>query len=162
MDYFEMINSSKESELAYARWYSQLPDERKAKMLCDLFQFGIETVKYNAKKENPFLTESELLLRYMELNLKEEYPPETFAFIRKKMLERAEEEWKQRFRAMKKELGWTYDQLAKFMGAGSGDSVKASVSRKVPAFAKLAVCVFEALKTNLESNSQKSPDEADQ
>lgn len=29
------------------------------------------------------------------------------------------------------------------MGAGSGDSVKASVSRKLPAFAKLAVCVFE-------------------
>ncbi|MCB0579615.1 MAG: hypothetical protein KDD10_09950 [Phaeodactylibacter sp.] len=146
MDYFDTINSSKESELAYANWYSRLPDERKAKMLCDLFQFGIETIKYNAKKENPFLTESELLLLYMEFNLKDAYPPETFAFIRKKMLERAEEEWKQRFRAMKKELSWTYEEMARFMGASSGDSLKASVSRKLPGFAKLAVCVFEKMK----------------
>lgn len=60
--------------------------------------------------------------------------------------ERAEEEWKQRFRAMKKELGWTYEEMARFMGASSGDSLKASVSRKVPGFAKLAVCVFEQMK----------------
>ncbi len=146
MDFFDTINSSKESELAYARWYSQLPDERKAKMFFGLFQFGVETVKFNAKKENPFLTESELLLRYMEYNLKDAYPPETFAFIRRKMMERAEEEWKQRFRAMKKELGWTYEEMARFMGASSGDSLKASVSRKLPGFAKLAVCVFERMK----------------
>lgn len=153
MDYFDFVNSSKESELAYARWYSQLPDERKAKMLCDLFQFGIETVKYNAKKENPFLTESELLLQYMEYNLKGTYPPETFAFIREKMMERAEEEWKQRFRAMKKDLGWTYDEMARFMGASSGDSLKASVSRKLPGFAKLAVCIFEQMKSGVQKES---------
>ncbi len=146
MDYFDTINASRESELAHAEWYSKLPDERKAKMLCDLFQFGLETVKYNAKKENPALTEAELLLKYIDLNLKDAYPPETFTFIRQKMLERAEEEWKQRFRAMKKELGWTYDDIATFIGAGSGNSVKASVSRKLPAFAKLAVCVYERMK----------------
>jgi hypothetical protein len=146
MDYFDTINSSKEAELAYADWYSQLPDERKARMLCGMFQFGIEVVKYNARKENLFLTKSELLLRYMEFNLKDSYPPETFAFIRKKMLERAEEEWKQRFKAMKKELGWTYDEIAKYIGARSGASVRASVSRKLPAFARLAVCVFEQMK----------------
>ena len=47
---------------------------------------------------------------------------------------------------MKKELGWTYEQMARFMGASSGNSLKASVSRKLPAFAKLAVCVFEQMK----------------
>ena len=31
------------------------------------------------------------------------------------------------------------------MGASSGASLKASVSRKLPAFAKLAVCVFEQM-----------------
>ncbi|MCO6478555.1 MAG: hypothetical protein J5I94_18125, partial [Phaeodactylibacter sp.] len=83
---------------------------------------------------------------YMEYNLKDAYPPETFAFIRRKMMERAEAEWKQRFRAMKKELGWTYDEMARFIGASSGDSLKSSGSRKLPAFAKLAVCVFEQMK----------------
>ncbi len=152
MDYFDLINSNKESELAYARWYSQLPDERKARMLADFFEFGQETVKYNAKKENPFLTESELTLRYIELNLKDDYTPEVFAFIQKKMRERAEQEWKKRFKIMKKTMGWSYEEIAKYMGASSRDSVKASISRQLPAFAKLAVCIFEQMKKRPSEN----------
>lgn len=86
------------------------------------------------------------MLRYIELNLREEYTPEVFSFIKKKMQERAEEEWRRRFRKMKETLGWTYDDMARYMGASSGNSVKASVSRGLPAFAKLAVCVFEAME----------------
>jgi len=36
--------------------------------------------------------------------------------------------------------------MARFMGASGGDSVKASVNRQLPAFAKLAVCVLEAMQ----------------
>ena len=81
MDYFDTINSTKEAELAYANWYSQLPDARKAKMLCDLFQFGIDTVRYNARKENPFISEAETLMKYIELNLKKDFSPDVYAFI---------------------------------------------------------------------------------
>jgi hypothetical protein len=35
--------------------------------------------------------------------------------------------------------------MARFMGAENGASVKASVNRKLPAFAKLAVCIFEQM-----------------
>lgn len=105
-----------------------------------------EKVQRDVNKENPFATKAEITLRFIELTQKDAYPPETFAFIRQKMLERAETEWKQRFRAMKKELGWTYEEMVRFMGASSGDSLKASVSRKLPGFAKLAVCVFEKMK----------------
>ena len=151
MGYFEQSNSSQASELAYAKWYAQQTDERKAKMLCDIFQFGVMTIKHNAHKANPMLTEPELMLRYMEYNLKPSTTPDVFEFIRQKMLERAEEEWKARFRAMKKDLGWTYGDMAKFIGAKSGDSLKASVSRKLPGFAKLAVCVYEQAKQQKES-----------
>lgn len=64
------------------------------------------------------------------------------------MAERSEQEWKQRFKAMKKQPGWTYDDMARFIGASNGASVKASVNRQLPAFAKLAVCVFEQLRKN--------------
>ena len=145
MDYFESINSSKEAEIAYANWYYKLPDERKAKLFGDLFQFGLDMVRYNAKKENPFITEAGQMEKYVQYNLKDEFPPESFELIKNVLADRSEKEWKQRFRAMKKQLGWTYDDMARYIGSESGNSLKASVSRKLPAFAKLAVCVFEAL-----------------
>jgi len=83
---------------------------------------------------------------FIERTQKEDYPESVMSFIREKMAERSEAEWKQRFRAMKKELGWSYEEMATYMNAGSGASVKASVNRKLPAFAKLAVCVFESLR----------------
>ena len=145
MDYFETINSSKEAEVAYANWYYQLPDERKAKLFSDLFQFGLDMVKYNAKKENPFITEAEQMMKYVDHNLKDKFPPSSYDVIQKGYAKRSEIEWKERFRKMKKHLGWTFDDMAKYIGAESGNSVKASVSRKLPAFAKLAVCVFERM-----------------
>jgi len=79
-----------EDELAYARWYSALPPTRKAQMLCDLFQFGVDSIRYNAKKQNPYLTDSETMLFYFEKNLKSSFSPEVFEFIRSEMMKRAE------------------------------------------------------------------------
>jgi len=145
MDFSENVKASEAADFAYAQWYANLPDERKAQFFQSGYNLVAEKVRYDLNKENPFVTQAESVLRFIELTQKDAYPPETFAFIREKMLERAEEEWKQRFRVMKKELGWTYEEMARFMGASSGDSLKASVSRKLPAFAKLAVCVFERM-----------------
>lgn len=146
MDYSENVRASEAADFAYAQWYSNLPDERKAQFFQSGYNLVAEKVQRDVNKENPFATKAEITLRFIELTQKDAYPPETFAFIRQKMLERAETEWKQRFRAMKKELGWTYEEMVRFMGASSGDSLKASVSRKLPGFAKLAVCVFEKMK----------------
>lgn len=145
MDFFESTNSSREIEEMYSKWYYQLSDERKSNMLADMVQFGIDSVRYNALKDNPFLTASEQTLEYMRYNLKEDFSPEMFSFIEEKMLNRSEKEWQERFKTMKKELGWSYESMAKYMGAGSGDAVKSSVNRQLPGFAKLAVCVFEAM-----------------
>jgi len=56
---------------------------------------------------------------------------------------RAEMEWKARFKSMKNAFGWSHDDIAQFIGAENGNSVKSSLARKIPAFAKLAICVFE-------------------
>ena len=39
-----------EAERAYSRWYAQLPQDRKARLFAYMFQFGLDSVKYNAKK----------------------------------------------------------------------------------------------------------------
>ncbi|MBK6931527.1 MAG: hypothetical protein IPH12_11955 [Saprospirales bacterium] len=152
MDYSEKTAEnyqvSRESDFAYARWYANQPDTLKAEFLADGFQFAFEKIAYDEKKVNPFVSEAEITARFIELINKQDYTPETLAFIREKMAERSEQEWKQRFKTMKKQLGWTYDDMARFIGASSGASVKASVNRQLPAFAKLAVCVFEQLTKN--------------
>ncbi len=145
MDFFETINSSKAVEMMYANWYEQLPDERKAKMFSDLVQFGIETVRHNARQTNPFLSESGQMMAYFQANLKKELSAEMYAFVEQKMVERSEREWQKRFKTMKKHLNWSYEDMANYMGASNGASVKASLNRQLPAFAKLAVCVFEQM-----------------
>ncbi len=144
MDYSDLVKASEAADLAYAKWYAQLPASRKADFFLSGFQFVADKVRHDVKKENPFATEAEITLRFIELTQKDSYSEEVFTFIREKMLQQAEEEWKQRFKAMKQHFGWTYEEIARFMGAAGADSLKTTVSRQLPAFAKLAVVVFEA------------------
>ena len=145
MDFSENVKASEAADMAYARWYSQLPDEKKAEFFKNAYDLVAGKVRHDVKAENPFSTEADVTRRFVELTHKEEYSEEMLDFIRAKFAERSEEEWKQRFKMMKKHLNWSYDDIARFIGAGSGASVKASVNRKLPAFARLAVCVFEQM-----------------
>jgi hypothetical protein len=82
----------------------------------------------------------------MEQNLRPYFSESTWFFVQEKMAEKAEEEWKKRFRAMKDELDWSYADMAKIMNSDSPDAVKSSVSRKIPGFAKLAIGVYEEMQ----------------
>jgi hypothetical protein len=157
MDYSKQVEASEAADFAYAEWYNSLPDERKAQIFLDGFNLVAKKIREDQKRENPLSATAEIVLRFIELTQKDDYPPATFAFIREKMLERAEEEWRQRFRAMKKALGWTYDDIARYMGASGGASVKSSISRKLPAFAKLAVCVFEHMSATIAEIQEEKP-----
>jgi hypothetical protein len=150
MDYSnieENIQASHASDLLYAKWYAAQPNERKSNMILSGYNLAANNIKQQVKKENPFSTDADVTLRFIEISHKADVSPETFAFILKTMNDRSEKEWQERFKALKKELGWSYDDMARFMGAENGASVKASVNRKLPAFAKLAVCIFEQMKT---------------
>lgn len=152
MDYSENIREnikiSWESDLAYAKWYQKQSDERKAGMIDSGYKFVAENIRYQELEKNPFANEASITLKFIEYTQKEDYPEEVFAFIMKKMQERSEKEWQARFKAMKKTLGWTYENMATYMEAKNGASVKASVNRQLPAFAKLAVCIFEQMQKN--------------
>lgn len=146
MDYFELINSSREAELAYANWYYHLPNERKAQIMADTFEFGVNAVMHNYRKKHPFCTEAEALFFYMEQNLKPHFSEGTWAFVRKTMEEKAEQEWKKRLKAMKDDLDWSYTDMANIMNSDSAYAVKSSVSRKLPGFAKLPIGVYEPMQ----------------
>jgi hypothetical protein len=149
MDYSnieENIKESKASDLLYAKWYAAQPNERKSSMILSGYNFAANNIKQQVKKENPFATNADVILRFIEISHKADCSEETFAFVVKNMKERSEDEWQDRFKTLKKELGWSYDDMARFMGAENGATVKASINRKLPAFAKFAVCVFEQMK----------------
>lgn len=146
MDYSKHIEASEKADFAYAKWYAQLPDDRKATMFRDGFDFVAEKIRHDVLSENPFASEGEIILRFIELTQQQDYAPEVFDHIRYTMRQRIEEEWRQRFRRMKRTLNWSYEDMASFMGAASGNALKSSVSRQLPAFAKLAVCVFEEME----------------
>ena len=143
MDYSELVKQSEKSDLDYMKWYASLPDEKKAQIHLNSHQFVAEKIAHDMKLENPFANKSDIIMRYVEHTQKDQYPDEIFSFIQQKMAQRSEAEWQKRFKIMKKKLGWSYEDMANFMGASSGNAVKASVNRQLPAFAKLAVCVFE-------------------
>ncbi len=146
MDYSkvkENIKASEASDFAYAKWYEKQPIEKKMSMVISGYNFVANHIRQMVLSINPFATKASIRAKFIEHTQKEDYSDEVFAFIQKNMQERSEKEWKERFKAMKKELGWSYEDMAIYMEAKNGKSVKASVNRKLPAFAKLAVCVFE-------------------
>ena len=94
MDYSKLIEDSQASDLAYAKWYSALPDERKAKMFLDGYNFVAEKVRYDVLQENPAATEAEIRLRFIELNHREDYDAKTWEFVRSTIEKKIEEKWK--------------------------------------------------------------------
>ena len=152
MNYFknvaENIKASWESDLAYAKWYAKQPNERKVGMILSGYRFAADSIRQRILKINPFTTKALITAKFIEYTQKEDYSEEVFAFIQAQMKKRSEKEWKERFKVMKKELGWSYEDMAIYMEAKNGASVKASVNRQLPAFAKLAVCVFEQMQKN--------------
>ena len=148
MDYSNLeanYEASLRSDFEYAKWYEKLPDERKARMIKSGWDFTTGMIRQEVLKENPYASEEEIKLRFIEIMQKDKYPPDKFAFIKKTMKKRIEVDWKRRFKKMKKEMNWTYADIAKFIGAEGEASIRASVNRKLPAFAKLAVCIYEKI-----------------
>jgi hypothetical protein len=141
----ENIRVSRESDFEYARWYARQSDEKKSSMILSGWKLATGHVRRQELDANPFVTDADVTMKFIEHTQKADYPPETFAFIREQMALRSEAEWIARFKTMKKTLGWTYDEMARYIGAASGAALRASVNRKLPAFAKLAVCVFEQM-----------------
>ncbi|MEM8528126.1 MAG: hypothetical protein AAGG68_26015 [Bacteroidota bacterium] len=142
----ENIAANEASEIAYAKWYSKLPDEKKATIFKSGFDLVANQVRREVRKTNLFCTKYDEILRFVELVHRSKIEESTYEFVKEKLIEKSEMEWQKRFKTMKKKMNWSYEDIANFVGASSADSIKSSVNRKLPAFAKLAVCIFEQME----------------
>ena len=70
-------------------------------------------------------------------------PEEAWTVYRKVMEKRIRKDWSDRFRKMMRDNNWDYDHIAKLGQFKNGKVIEATVSRGLPAFAKLAVVVHE-------------------
>lgn len=152
----ENIAANEANELAYAKWYSKLPDEKKAAIFKSGFDLVANQVRRDARKENPFCTKSDEILRFVELVHRPKLKEETYEFVKERLIEKSEIEWQERFKAMKKKMNWSYEDIASFIGASGAASVKSSINRKLPAFAKLAVCIFEQIEKETQSDQRNN------
>jgi hypothetical protein len=149
MDYSnleENIRASEEADFQYAKWYEKQSDERKSSMMISGYKFVAEKITAQQKAKNPFSTKADLILRFIEVTQKEEYPQDVFKVMVENMKKRSDEEWQKRFDDMRNELGWSFEDMANFTDTDNPLEIKESVNQKIPAFAKLAVCVFEQMK----------------
>ncbi|MEM6395402.1 MAG: hypothetical protein AAF741_03580 [Bacteroidota bacterium] len=69
---------------------------------------------------------------------------EHWNFFQQEMHKKIKQGWSKRFKQMMKGLNWTYEDVAKLGGFSSANSVKATISRGLPNFAKVAVLAYEA------------------
>ncbi len=62
------------------------------------------------------------------------------------MERKIKKDWADRFRFMMKENNWNYEDVARMGQFKNGKVIEPTISRGLPAFAKLAVMVYEKMR----------------
>lgn len=146
MDFWnKKINVSKEAAELQIAIINTFSSEKRMKIALDFANMGIDQTRKWIKTQHPHYSEQEITLEFVRLlyyktgEMSEEY----WLFYQKVMLERIKKNWSERFRAMMTARNWTYEDIAKMGGFKNGKVIEATISRGLPAFAKLAVFIHE-------------------
>lgn len=123
--------------------------EKRMKIALDFANLGVEQTREWIKKSNPNLSELEVTLEFVKLMYYKtgRMTEDSWNFYEKQMRELIKKDWSNRFREMMKDNNWNYEDVAKLGNFKSGKVVEATVSRGLPSFAKLAVVVYEKIRT---------------
>ncbi len=155
MDFWNhKVNVSEEAarrQVAIIRTFSP---EKRFKIALDFAEMGIEQTRKWIKEKNPGYSEKEITLEFVRLMYYEagEMPEEVWQFYRQKMMVKIRKDWARRFRAMMKGMNWTYDDVAQQGGFQSAATVKSTISRGLPSFAKVAVRLYEQMMQSANSS----------
>jgi len=125
---------------------SKFPADKKARLAYEFSNFGIDRTREWIKSKNPWLSELEVSLEYVRIIYYEsgEMDDDTWKFYNSKMTQKIKKDWSMRFKRMMKEKQLSYKDIAQMINARSENSVKATISRGLPAFAKLSVIFHES------------------
>lgn len=146
MEYWgKKIHVSREIAAQQVAIYRSFPPEKRLQIALDFGNMAITRTREWIKSKHPEFSEREITLEYVRLIHFEsgELPAKTWHFYKMQMEKLIRKEWADRFRRMMKAKNWTYDDVAKWGGFKNGKVVEATVSRGLPAFARLAVVLFE-------------------
>lgn len=142
------INVSKEAAQQQIAIISKFSSEKRIKIATDFANLGINRTRAWIRENHPNISELELNLEFVRLMYYEsgEMSEAEWTFFESTMATKIKKDWADRFRKMMKENQWTYDDVAKLGNFKSGKVIEATISRGLPAFAKLAVKIYELNK----------------
>jgi hypothetical protein len=149
------INVSKKAAEQQIAIISKFPSNKRIRIAIDFANLGVNQTRQWIKKNNPNISELELNLEFVRLMYHKtgSMNEENWQFFKSRMMVKIKKDWADRFREMMKENNWNYDDVAKLGNFKSGKVIEATISRGLPAFAKLAVKIYEMNKNNAVHNN---------
>lgn len=152
MEYWSnQTNVSKEAAQQQIAIINTFSSEKRFKIALDFANFGIERTREWIKQNHPEYSELEVTLEFVRLIHYQtgQMTEEHWAFYEKEMQKKIKKDWTERFRAMMKENNWNYGDIANMGNFKNAEVVEATISRGLPAFAKLAVSIYEKMQSKL-------------
>lgn len=148
------INVSREAAQQQIDIISTFPPEKRFKIAIDFATLGIQRTREWIKQSMPNASELEVTLEFVRLMYVEtgEMDKETWFFYKNEMTKKIKKDWIARFRKMMNENHWNYNDIAQMGHFKNGKVVQATISRGLPSFAKLLICVYEKQKEETRSN----------
>ncbi len=146
MDFWgKKVNVTEEAARRHVAIYKNLPPEKRAEITIQFADFALHQTRDWIKRNHPEFSELEVTLEYVRLIHFESgaIPEKQWKYFQSVMADKIRKDWAARFRKMMAAKNWTYDDVARWGRFKSGKVVEATISRGLPAFAKLAVVMFE-------------------
>lgn len=141
------IDISEEVARRQVQMFQELPSEKRAQLTAEFFDLGITQTRRWIAQQHPEFGEREITLEYIRIvhYLPGHIDEAKWLHIERVIQEEIRQDWIRRFGRMMVLRGWTYEDVARYGRLKSAAVAKATISRGLPAFAKLAVLVFEQM-----------------
>ena len=146
MDFWgKKIDVSKEAASQQIAIINSFPSDKRLSIALNFADMGVDQTFAWIRSNHPEFSELEIRLEFVRLLSYErgKITEEHWKHFKSVMEDRIRKDWSERFRAMMAAKDWTYKDVAKFGRFKNGKVIEATVSRGLPAFAKLAVVLFE-------------------
>lgn len=139
------IGVSEEAARMQVAIINKFDDKKRLQIALDFANMGVDQTRAWVKERNPNYSSLELTLEFVRLMYYEkgEMEEKQWLFFKNQMDKKIRKDWTNRFRKMMNENNWDYDDVAKLGDFKNGKVIEATISRGLPAFAKLAVLVHE-------------------
>jgi len=150
MDFWETkINVSKMAAQQQVAIINTFPAKKRFRIALNFADMGIIQTRNWIQEQHPAFSHLEVQLEFVRLMYYQQNKMGELEWqhYKKVMHKKIQKDWATRFRRMMAANNWTYAHVAKLGGFKNAKVVEATISRGLPAFAKVAVALFENYNT---------------